>query len=409
MFYENDESIIIKQNEQLICQKAYQIHNGLLYHYTECETFWKIIDSDSFFARNIRFSNDSNEYMSGRDTIKKFIQQQNTLKQNQKDAILKQIEDNPMMYFIVCFCRKGDLLSQWRGYAQTGVSIGLDFTSGISTMNDIRRHVEYFTVLNNHDYQKNRKEDDNKYFIENNDGNKIAVKFLQMPYKVQYVSTSNINIHKRVLNVLEELWEKSEPEERINNLMKYIPFIKNDGFKEEEEYRLVFDMEYLGKNKAYSRNMRSKKIDYLDSGNIKKPYVNIEFGQPEYKLEKVNSVKFGNDMTDIATQMQTNKIFQDDNINILLDNTKKGVYIGEGKNQEDIMEQIEKYVELFSAGKKKGHSFKIWCKGHLPIREIIIGPGKQQKEMQECLEYYKNTLYWLRYVDVKLSRIPLRN
>lgn len=41
-----------------------------------------------------------------------------------------------MMYFMVCFCEDGDLLSQWRGYAQNGVSIGMDFTGGICKKKD---------------------------------------------------------------------------------------------------------------------------------------------------------------------------------------------------------------------------------------------------------------------------------
>lgn len=409
MFYESDESIVIKQNEQLICEQAYQIHNGLLYHYTGCETFWKIIDSDSFFARNIRFSNDSNEYMSGRDTIEKFIQELDELNQRQKYMISKQIKENPMMYFMVCFCGKGDLLSQWRGYAQTGVSMGLDFTAGVSSVDDIRRHIEWFVVLNNQGYQKELggKQED-KYYIEDKDGDKTAVKFLQMPYKVQYASTGGQRVQKGVQKVLKELWEKSEPEERINNLIKYIPFIKNSSFCEEEEYRLVFDMEYLGRNKAYSRKVRSKKMEYIDVGGMKKPYVNVEFGQPENKLEKVCCVEFGSNVIAIAAQMQTDKALEDD-VEIVLNDNRKDIYIGEGKNQEDVMEQIEKYIEQYSIQRHFRQYPKIWCEGHLPIREIVVGPGEQQREMKESLEFYKNTLYWLRYVNVKLSSIPLRS
>lgn len=214
---------------------AYQVHDGLLYHYSKCDTLWRILESDSFFARNIRFSDNSNEYMTGRTTIERFVKGQE-LEKEEKDAIFKQNREDPMLYFMVCFCMNGDLLSQSRGYAKNGVSLGLDFTDGAGKESDVRDHVEYFCVRNNWEYEKALapKLGKEKYYI----GDREQLVFLQMPYKVTYIDQNKKILPREIKSVLSELWEKGDVEERINRLLKYIPFIKDLGFAEEEECRL---------------------------------------------------------------------------------------------------------------------------------------------------------------------------
>lgn len=419
MYYENDMTIRLKKEEQKNYSKAYQIHNGLLFHYAQCETLWKILESDCFYARNIRFSNDSNEYMTGRDTISKFIDQEDDLEDREKEEIQKQIMENPMMYFMVCFCEDGDLLSQWRGYAKNGVSIGMDFTDGLTHEHDIQEHFEWFCICNSKKCQDSvgASACENKYYLD-----KESVKFLQMPYKVQYISKTYKNglpddDHIRpsqVRDILKDLWMKSE-EDRLGKLLKYIPFIKDDGFKEEEEYRLIFDMEFLGGSKAHSAYVRSRKMEYLDAEGLKKPYIKVEFGQPEQKLQKVRSISFGTDAGKVMDKLIQAKESQVkgphetellDETDISMNQKRKGIYIGAGTNQEEMMELIEKYMELVGVGIQE--NIKIWCAGHLPVREIVVGPGERQKEMKESLEHFKNTVYWLRYIDIRESGIPLR-
>lgn len=404
MYFEHEDNIYIKKQEQQIYSMAYQMHNDLLYHYATCETIWKILESDCFLARNIRFSNDSKEYKTGQAAIESFISNHLSLSRKEKKEILSRIRENPMMYYMVCFCESGDLLSQWRGYAKHGVSIGLDFTGGITNKDVLPRHIEYFSVLNNHKYQEFLKgsEEEKKYYIDNE-----ALIFLQMPYKVQYIQQGKEKLSKNITDILNEMWESGKEEERVSRLLQYIPFIKDRGFKEEAEYRLIYDMEFLGESKAHSSRVRSKKIDYLDSDNIKKPYICVEFGQATQKLSDVTEVFFGTDAVEIADILQLIKCGWD--IDLIQDNKCNGIYIGEGKNQEEVLEWIEKYIETWKAPQKQKDSIKIWCKGHLPIRKIIIGPGEKQIDMKESLEHYKNTIYWLRYIDVETSKIPLKD
>lgn len=399
MFYENSTSEILKCAEQEENHCAYHIHNGLLYHYTKLDTLWKILESDSLFARNIRFSNDFNEYLTGRDTIEKFVRGLKDLNSSQRNEILKKVQENPMMYFMVCFCEDGDLLSQWRGYAQNGVSIGMDFTGGICETGNLSQHVEWFCVLNNKKYQDaTGKKTDGKYYIENE-----PTIFLQMPYKVQYVSKERSwrdKDNKNVKMILNELYENSEDGQ--DRLLGYIPYIKDKGFREEEEYRLIYDMEFLGQSEAHSESVRSKKLEFLEQDNLKKPYINVEFGKPKNKESKVKTVWLGGEAKvlrdEIVAQYRSLKICFAD---------KTEVYIDEGNNQEEIQETIEKLIEGSVKFREK-EPIKIWCRGHLPIRKIIVGPGERQDEIKECLEFFKKTIYWLKYVDIDVSITPLR-
>lgn len=398
MLYENNTSKISKCTEQMKYEQAYHIHDGLLYHYTKLDTLWKIIGSDSLFARNIRFSNDFNEYLTGRNAIEKFVSGVQDIEEAKKEKILKKIQENPMMYFMVCFCEEGDLLSQWRGYAQNGVSIGMDFTGGICREKSLTQHIEEFCVLNN---AKNREAMDGsteeKYNI---DGNSLV--FLQMPYKVQYVSKAGkADGEKDIKNILNSLYDDSEDDS--TRLLGYIPYIKDIGFREEEEYRLIYDMEFLGGSKSHSDSVRSKKLEFLDSENLKKPYINVEFGKPDNKSSDVETIWVGGDVRKIADKIS--KKYADLKIELV---EQTGICIGEGKNQEEIQTAIEKLIEG-STPLQYNDTIKIWCKGHLPIRKIIVGPSEKQNETKESLEYYKRTIYWLKYVDIDVSAIPLRN
>lgn len=398
MLYENNTSEVLKCIEQEKYSREYHIHDGLLYHYTKLDTLWKILESDSLFARNIRFSNDFNEYLTGRNTIEKFVNWLQDTEESKKEEILKKLRENPMMYFMVCFCEDGDLLSQWRGYAQNGVSIGMDFTGGICRKKNMAQHVEEFCVLNNTKYsEKIVDKTERKYNI---DGSPLV--FLQMPYKVQYVSKQkNLDEETDIKKILEALYDSSEDDS--TRLLGYIPYIKDNGFREEEEYRLIYDMELLGDSKAHSDSVRGKKLEFMDSENLKKPYINVEFGKPDNKSTNVKIIWIGGDAYEIADKI--GEKYADLKIELV---EQTGICIGEGTNQEKIQEDIEKLIESSKVLQHK-NTIKIWCKGHLPIRKIIVGPSEKQNETKESLEYYKRTIYWLKYVDIDVSIIPLRH
>lgn len=409
MLWENEDTVNEKIEEQARDRETYNIHGGLLYHYANYDTLWKILESDSFFARNIRFSNDANEYMTGRTVIEKFVEENHKFDEgNIRNIVQQEIQKNPMMYFMVCFCEDGDLLSQWRGYAKNGVSIGLDFKGGYKNRHDIERHVEHFCVVNNKKFQdmndKGRGNYNCKYYLDDKD---TGITFVQMPYKVQYISKGDRKKADAILSKLYDSEKYEDYKDGADKLIRYIPFLKDKSFEEEKEHRLIFDMEYLGVSRANSDYVCSKKIEYLEQDGIKKPYINVEFGRAKNKLSDVANIYVGKDVLDLKDVLE--KIDDKNDIVICEDKKRNGIYIGEGNNQEDIMVEIEKFIEAAKVSEKIRKKVKIWCEGHLPIREIMVGPSKKQHDIKESLEFYKKTVYWMKYIEIKESKIPLRD
>ncbi|WP_157071248.1 DUF2971 domain-containing protein, partial [Alicyclobacillus acidiphilus] len=113
----------------------------MLYHYTNLDGFKGIIEGKSFWASDIRFLNDSTEFIHGRDLCLECVEslcRDNpgsdglTFLEGLRDLLTASpllwgdIDDSPYYIFVVSFCEDGDLLSQWRGYSrgQQGVSLG---------------------------------------------------------------------------------------------------------------------------------------------------------------------------------------------------------------------------------------------------------------------------------------------
>lgn len=95
----------------------------LIYHYCSLESFSKIIASNSIRASDLTKMNDPLELQLGQDLVAKLY-----------DDVFPNSDMSPnfkrddYFYFGCSFSAKGDLLSQWRAYADnaSGLSIGLD-------------------------------------------------------------------------------------------------------------------------------------------------------------------------------------------------------------------------------------------------------------------------------------------
>lgn len=232
------------------------------------------MDSDVFLARNIRFSNDSEEYKRGGEIVKEYVQ-----KNMDDDQKCKELEEKMyqgiQMYYMVCFCKEGNLLSQWRGYAKDGVSFGMDF------LEEQTENAQVFTVLNN---VKNRGADEKERYKFNNE----YLRLVEMPYQVFYTEEE-----KRDKFLWEALNGFEDDESRLDMIFGMIPFIKNHGFHEEAEYRILFDMGSLGKTEAENRVTMAKKIEYLEKDHIKLPNIAIEVGDGEKKEKEVECITVG--------------------------------------------------------------------------------------------------------------------
>ena len=410
------------QREKVAQQKKYRdafrlpdANDGLLYHYASIDTIWKILEGDTFFARNIRFSNDSEEYRLGEKKIRECTKDLFTDEEKKNKFEIK-LHQKIGMFYMICFCREGDLLSQWRGYARDGASLGMDFLEEADLPQE---HTEIFTVINNETNQKK-----NRYKL----GNEY-VRFVEMPYQVFYVgSKSKEDEYKKLETAVHNF---DDEDSRPNMLLNLIPFVKDIGFKEETEYRILFDISDLGGTEAQNRKIMSRKIQYTEKDNRKLPNIIVEVGDNAKKEQSVTEVILGTEIRNRAKQRgltddaidgiyeeikeeiikisKTGKWKRKTCLDCERSRVKKHIYIGEGNNQEDIMVCIEDVLQKHDFPIDWESGIKIWCRGHLPIREVIVGPGEKKEKLKESLKHYMQNVYWLRYVDVKDSNIPLQN
>lgn len=155
------------------------------YHYTSISVLFNILENDSIWITNTKFSNDGTE---------------------EKMLKLKNIVyyDN----YMACFCDRGNQLSQWRGYCPNG---------GASIEFEINKPQPY-SILHS-DYEIS-----GKYELVYN-----------TPIPVIYISEGEA---EEALDVIEKVYNSD-----INKIGKTVPYWKNDKFEEERESRLVFSNE----------------------------------------------------------------------------------------------------------------------------------------------------------------------
>lgn len=133
-------------------------NNNIAYHYCSLETFKSIIENQCFWLCDVQKSNDSAEliyfYDKMIENLDKMINpSEHATPQYDKDALqqmknaLQDTGFNTVPVYSCSFSTDGDLLSQWRGYADDGfgVAIGVDcsvFLKLIKPFVDIRS-VQY--------------------------------------------------------------------------------------------------------------------------------------------------------------------------------------------------------------------------------------------------------------------------
>lgn len=400
---ENQKTI----NEELEKFQIFVPPKQMLSHYTSREVFWKIIDNEVFLARHIHFSNDVEENKIGLQKISRILEEQN-LKMDNKI--------NDTLSFMICFCGKRDLLSQWRGYAQDGIEMVFDFSKGLYSEKEGFSTYHCLSVLN-------READEEQYMskvsdLENGEivSKPYYVGAILSPYQVFYVnSDENEN------DLLRENIAKLSGEKLMNGvtreecrqsfqqgIKKLIPYIKNDKFTEEDEYRLIFDLKTLIRDSQFE--ILEQKYVYLEKEGLRKPNIRIKFGNPMDQENAKTRVFYSNSeyedmLTRLGEELEKSKIM----IEIIRDEQKypidnNEIYISASKFQEQIYLKIKQGIIQQSLSA----NVKIWCDGHLPLRKVIVGPSKDAQYMAQSIREYIRTKYWLRDVDVEISKIPLR-
>lgn len=235
-----------------------------IYHYTDLNGFKGIIEGDSLWATNIHFMNDKNEFRHGCLCFKNTIDYlgedviPEIRKRMLKNAIsmydnvnLMSSEKSKHIYSI-SFCRKSDQLSQWRGYGSSqGISIEFSESELVDGIKDDSLGYKYGDVIYT--------EEDSTVEV-----NERIVDFFE-----------NISPHFKIK-------AKEDDPKVVDAFMNFIaathlidaniPFFKNAGFREEDEFRIVF-----------TRKLMMPKVNFRVGAYGLTPYLNVKM-QDDGKL-----------------------------------------------------------------------------------------------------------------------------
>ena len=106
-----------------------------LYHYTSTDGLIGIASSRKFFLSDMMASTDQSEVRHGVDTVRRVLEEHKG--DPIADSFVHSFSDSTLWWGIgkhifvhaICFCEKGDVLTQWRSYSPVGgVAIALNFS-----------------------------------------------------------------------------------------------------------------------------------------------------------------------------------------------------------------------------------------------------------------------------------------
>lgn len=251
--------------------------------------------------------------------------------------------------YIMCFCDSDDQLSQWRGYCHKG---------GASIEFYLDEPINFSILWSNFNTPTD-------YVLKEN-----------CPLPVIYFPGAPTKTDIRDFKNFVSSWTDTY---KIK-LDDVLPYVKNNAFCEEREHRMVFS----NVNGELDRCIRFRTLD----NGIKVPYMVIRCG----------------DIGKMMGKCETDILSIDDTYLNQCYNLFKPIWINEGSNQKEVYFKVQEKVNKFMKG--KCGEIRIYCKGHLPIKQIRIAPSDNQDRVVEQLKRFCRSKYWLWDVKVVSSKIP---
>jgi hypothetical protein len=205
-----------------------------LCHYTSLEGALGIIQCDDLWLTNSRYSNDDEELRYGHQVVDEVLDErtkpggENPWLRRLREALSADRVDD---VFVCCFCEKENLLAQWRGYAENGGGISIEFD---------HEGFQYFA------------------------GPECPSGLMRL-WKVFYEREQQKQIVRQCIDYPH--WNAPNDEERIRFIVDavqfFMPTFKNADFAGEEERRLIFTPDPNKPLKPLFRSRRGLLVPYL--------------------------------------------------------------------------------------------------------------------------------------------------
>lgn len=241
------------------------VDNQILYHYTNLDGLQSIIENESLHFSNSAYLNDKEEFLLGKkifQNIASTLRKKPNNKENHErlDLLIDKISKTEKSEnYVACFSLAGDLLSQWRAYANDGkgVSIGFDLNELRNTLFDV---------------------DSFKMIYDEKDQIKLGSQIL--------MNCFNFYIRNRRIIANSDLeFDSIITSEIYKQILKYIGYLKHNAFIEESEYR--FEIRIDGNiNNERDILFRSSK------NNLFVPYIKEKLNKEDRANKNLKKIKF---------------------------------------------------------------------------------------------------------------------
>jgi len=242
-----------------------------LYYYTTTGTMQSILTSGTFWATNILYMNDSEEYANGLQEIKGIFTRYRTLGLRDTGTVDKLIHVRDPHIYTISFCTNGDLLSQWCIYArESGVNLELDFD--LLRAGTAKPHT-FFCA-------RNSKTPDEIAV----DAPLRPVIYFTRDAMMEKMTARQVKLRaKEIIDRIEELGIRDGEDGAEEKISELAAQIKRYEFSAEREWRLFFNMtEYAGDH-------TDSPFFYREQDNILKPFIKVS----AFEKEKGSGVRTG--------------------------------------------------------------------------------------------------------------------
>lgn len=245
-----------------------------LYHYTNAQGLIGILQGKAIWASNVCFMNDTKELVYGREQIVSVLAEaQSRHSTAAVNGFLKACEQRvkegglEMDVYAACFCKEGDLLSQWRAYGSMGDGYSLGLCAK-SLKIGMRQSFPYILRKVIYDIKKQK-----KLLVES------ICNICNLLERACQLLDSEPQLLKQILD---------EAEHNLDLELKgFLYCFKHPAFKEEQEWRIVHVCPPDGNNTELRFRAVSGKIvpymalplaDKIADAETKIPLVDIKAG-----------------------------------------------------------------------------------------------------------------------------------
>jgi len=258
-------------------------HPKILYHYTSAEGLLGILSNKELWATKITYLNDSKELEHAIDICKSHVRALElgkAIDSKLSSNFISQLDSLPHANVCICsFTEVGDLLSQWRAYCgdSNGYSIGIQR----ETLQEIGSKTGFILARCIYDLEQQ---------------NDLIIEF----------------VDKQIKKIKNNSTEESADNFQIE-FLKIAALMKDNGFKEEKEWRLISDVKNTD-DEGFS--FRASKTTLIPFFKIPLTLLNLKFGvdeiivgpTPNPRLAHISAILFYYKCTGMTAKIEISKI-----------------------------------------------------------------------------------------------------